>query len=173
MQWVMTDAFRQDLKQLVALLTNRPDLQWMNEMIDHYQWNDAEHDEFEPAYPVSDEELIAFRQVEIIGDLLQPEFMLQIDWNEGVDQLEAGIEDLLLSNFGVNRASFPNMRHYDNRTTIADERVLGDFNRELKKQGFNLANIISGDDNVWIIVYPTTAHSQVEQLMSQLGAELA
>ncbi len=170
MQWVITDPFRQDLKNLVALLTNRPDLQWINDMIDHYEWN--EDDEFQPDYPMSEQELIAFRQVEIVGDILQPEFMLQIDWNESVDDLKLGVEDLLFSNFGVNRVAFPNMRHYDNRTTISDERVLGDFNRELKKQGFNLANIVSGDDNFWIIVYPTTAHNQIEHLVNQLGAEL-
>lgn len=171
MRWIITDEFRQDLKNLVALLTNNPDLQWINDVIDHYEWDD-EDEEFEQDYPVSEEELIAFRQVEILGDILQPEFMLQIDWRESVNELELGIEDLLLSNFGVDRVSFPNMRHYDDRTTISDERVLGDFNRELKKQGFNLANIVSGDDNFWIIVYPTTAHSQVEQLVNQLGTEL-
>lgn len=92
-------------------------------MIDHYEWDD----EFEHDYSLSEEDLIAFRQVEILGDILQPEFMLQIDWNESVGKLELGVKDLLLSNFSVNRVSFLNMRHHDNRTTISDERVLGGF----------------------------------------------
>ncbi|TEA26616.1 hypothetical protein [Candidatus Schmidhempelia bombi] len=65
------------------------------------------------------------------------------------------------------------MRYYDNRTTVSNEGVLADFNRELKKQGFSLANVISGDDSLWIIVYPTTAYNQVEYLVNQLGSELA
>jgi hypothetical protein len=172
MQWLITDEFRQDLKKLVALLTNSLDLQWINDVIDHYEWDEDEDEEFETDYLVSEDELITFRQVEILGDILQPEFMLQIDWNESVDELKLGIADLLLNNFGVNRVSFPNIRHYDNRTTVSNDGVLADFNRELKKQGFNLANVISGDDNLWIIVYPTTAHNEVEYLVNQLGSEL-
>jgi hypothetical protein len=167
---LITNEFRQDLKKLVVLLTNSPDLQWINDVIDDYEWDEDE--EFEANYSVSEEELITFRQVEILGDILQPEFMLQIDWKEGVDELKLGIEDLLLRNFGVSRVSFPNMRYYDSRTTVSSDGVLEGFNRELKKQGFSLANVISGDDSLWIIVYPTAAHNEVEYLVNQLGGEL-
>lgn len=172
MQWIISDEFKTDLKKLVSLLTNRPDLEWVYQLIDNYTIESSRREPLAKANRATSNATLDFNPTEVLADILQPEFMLELDLNDDVKLLKEGIEDLLLSNFGIPRVSLPNLRHYDNRTTISSDLVLSDFNRELKKQGFSLANIESEDDYYWIIVFPSSYYSQIEQLIRQLGSQL-
>lgn len=172
MNWTITDEFRTDLKQLIQFLTNKSDIQWMYDFIDNYEFEDDEYDyELEYGDVVSEEELITFRKLEILSEILQPEFMLQLDWKEGIEELKLGIEELLQNNFGISHVTLPNLRNYADSASISSDHVFSDFQRELNKQGFTLTNIISGDDDYWVMVFPSEHYNQVAALIKRLGAE--
>lgn len=171
MQCIVSNDFRDNLKQLVPYLTNHTDLQWIFDFIDKFEFDQDElNNDYTHSY--SQEDIIAAQEVSMLYEILQPEFMLFLDWKEEVEELKLGIEELVRDNFGISHITLPKVYDHGDRSSLSNPDVFHDFQRELRKQGFSLANILTGDDAFLIIVFPTTNINQIKPIFDKLKMAL-
>lgn len=141
--YIITDEFREDLKILVSYLTNESDLQWIYDYIDKYELEDEDDNDVYYSDFFNQDDFIVERKMSMINNVLSPEFMLLFDWKENEKELKFGIEQLIQNNFGIHRVKLPKIFSHIDSTNLIDFPIFFDFQCKLKKQGFNLARLVS------------------------------
>ncbi|WP_434778269.1 DUF6630 family protein [Neisseria sp. Ec49-e6-T10] len=114
----------------------------------------------------------------VLYDLMIPynednfHFATQLDWKEGVDELEYGLERVVRFNFGLN-LTLPTQGYYNEMDSISsNENIFKDFNAVLNPYGLKLGNIDTGADEYMIIVYKIADENKVKKAVENIAYEL-
>lgn len=94
------------------------------------------------------------------------DFIVRLDWKEGVEELKLRIKDGLKNNHNGLAIDLP---EYDNNTTVSHDNIFESFNQCLQKHNLQLGFIDTESDEYVFVIHKISDKVKVEKLVNTIG----